>query len=157
MAKTIKVISVGKVHDPKLRDAISYYETCASSIFRIDWHFIAPSKTEANHRASAVASESKVIVRTLKEAEYVMLLDEHGKQFTSEQFSKELFGAMETFKDVAVIIGGAFGVDESVKARANCIVSFGSMVLPHQLMRLVLCEQIYRATTIQNGSSYHHA
>lgn len=155
MAKTIRIISVGKVHDPKFRDAIAYYETCLSSTYRLVWNIIPP-KTEAN-RANSVASESNNIIQTLKEAEYVYLLDETGKEPTSEQFSTSLQTAMATQKDVSFIIGGAFGVDETVKKRANEIISFGKMVMPHQLVRLVLCEQLFRAVSIANGSDYHHA
>ncbi|NDD84262.1 23S rRNA (pseudouridine(1915)-N(3))-methyltransferase RlmH [bacterium] len=76
---------------------------------------------------------------------------------SSEQFSKIVFDALASCNNIYFVIGGAHGVDERVRARANKIISFGSMVLPHQLMRLVLIEQLYRAATIASGGSYHHA
>lgn len=154
MARLIRIISVGKAHDALLAAKIAEYEKRLKAHTRIEWVYIPP-RTEAM-RSASIASESQSILQTLKDAEYAILLDETGKQYTSPQFSKELMDALSTNKDVSVIIGGAYGVDEHVKERANSTVSFGAMVLPHQLMRVVLAEQLYRAFMIKMGSDYHH-
>jgi len=79
-----------------------------------------------------------------------------GKTFSSEEFSKQLEEAsIKGYSTLTFIIGGSLGLAPSVKNRANLSVSFGRLTLPHQLMRLVLVEQIYRAFTIQQGSPYH--
>ena len=75
---------------------------------------------------------------------------------TSPKFSQTLTAALTTSKDVSIIISGAYGVSDALKARANMVLAFGRMVMPHQLMRLVLIEQLYRAVSIKNGNSYHH-
>jgi len=79
-----------------------------------------------------------------------------GRTFSSEEFSKQLEEApIKGFSTLTFIIGGSLGLSSAVKKRANLSVSFGRLTLPHQLMRLVLAEQIYRAFTIQQGSPYH--
>ena len=88
--------------------------------------------------------------------DYVIALAIEGKQFPSEQFAKELEqAALRGYSDITFIIGGSLGLSPKVKKRANQLMSFGLLTFPHQLMRLVLVEQIYRAFMIQQGSPYH--
>ena len=155
MARKINIISVGKAHDPLLVEAIAVYQKRLHPHFAIEW-CIVPPKQEATIKESA-ASESNTILRNLENAEYVLLCDERGKQLTSEEFSETIFNALATFRHVYIVIGGAHGVDQRVRDRAHVCVSFGKMVMPHQLMRLVVTEQLYRAATIASGSGYHHA
>ncbi|MEI7631743.1 MAG: 23S rRNA (pseudouridine(1915)-N(3))-methyltransferase RlmH [bacterium] len=154
MANKVRIIVVGKAHDKLFLAAISEYEKRINPYLKIQW-LIIPPKTEATI-VQTVTSESNYILANLKEAEYVFLLDEHGTQMTSTEFSASLTSALSVSKDVAFVIGGAYGVSETLKNRANKIVSFGKMVMPHQLMRLVLAEQLYRSISIQNGTGYHH-
>lgn len=154
MANKVRILAVGKAHDKMLSGAILEYEKRLLPVLKVKW-LITPPKTEATNLMT-VASESNTMLESLKEAEYVILLDETGMQMTSPEFSKMLTGAMASHKDVALIIGGAYGVSDTLKKRADIVVSFGRMVLPHQLMRLVLVEQLYRAMSIQNGRGYHH-
>jgi 23S rRNA (pseudouridine1915-N3)-methyltransferase len=154
MAQTLRIISVGKAHDTHLAAAIAEYRKRLSPYIKIVWELIAP-KPEAT-RFNGVASESQRIIKSLKEAEYVILLDETGKLYSSPEFSTTLYTALESHKYVCIIIGGAYGVDETVKKRANCTLSFGKMVFPHQLVRLMLIEQVYRAASIRIGNGYHH-
>ena len=153
MAHKVRIFTVGKAHDPKLRAAIEDYEVRLRPL-HIEWK-ILPPKTEAT-LGNTIASESYSIMQTLKQAEYVFLLDERGKQMSSEQFSEDFMHVLATHKDVCFIIGGAYGVSDQLRERANQVLAFGKMVMPHQLVRLVLIEQIYRATTIAAGSQYHH-
>jgi 23S rRNA (pseudouridine1915-N3)-methyltransferase len=155
MARKINIITVGKSHDAFLVDAIALYKKRLHAHFRVDWCLLPP-KQEATI-ADSIASESNTILRTLEKAEYVIVCDERGEAVSSEKFSKMVFDALASCNNIYFVIGGAHGVDEHVRARANKIISFGSMVLPHQLMRLVLIEQLYRAATIASGGSYHHA
>jgi 23S rRNA (pseudouridine1915-N3)-methyltransferase len=155
MARKISILVTGKSHDQNLRAAIEEYEKRLAPYLAVHWQ-ILPPKNEATSSQS-VASECKATLRSLKEAEYVILLDETGPALSSEQFSELVMGTLGTQKDVAIIIGGAYGVSDEVKKRANATVSFGKMVLPHQIMRLVLIEQLYRAVSIHNGNDYHHS
>ena len=154
MARKIHIISVGKVHDALLVDAIAIYQKRLHPHFKVEW-LLLPPKQETTITQN-VASESNSILRTLENAEYVFLCDEQGVMPTSEQFSQNVYAALASNKQVYFVIGGAHGVDQRVRTRANVVISFGKMVLPHQLMRLVLTEQLYRAATIASGSGYHH-
>ena len=153
MANKIRIITVGKAHDAKLREAIADYEQRLAPT-KVVWH-VLPPKTEASV-AETIASESYAIASTLKEAEYIVVLDERGETLTSEAFSAKIISALATHKDFSFVIGGAYGVNDAVRKRANLVVCFGKMVFPHQLMRLMLIEQLYRAASIANGSKYHH-
>ena len=81
-----------------------------------------------------------------------MLLDERGQQTTSPEFSR----ALSCRADATIVIGGAYGVNDELRQRANLMVSLSKMVFPHQLVRLILIEQIYRAQAIYNHHPYHH-
>lgn len=92
----------------------------------------------------------------ISDRDYVIALAIEGKQFPSEEFSKKLSDiTVSGYSDITFIIGGSLGLDPQVKKRANLLMSFGQLTLPHQLMKLVLIEQIYRAFMIQQGSPYH--
>lgn len=154
MANKIRIITTGKLHDKLFEAAILEYTKRLSPYVKIEWK-ILPPKTEATI-LQTIASESNATLACLKEAEKVILLDEHGTQFSSIEFSNLLLTSLATAKDVSLVIGGAYGVSDQLKARANTIISFGKMVLPHQLMRVVLIEQLYRSFMIAKGSDYHH-
>jgi 23S rRNA (pseudouridine1915-N3)-methyltransferase len=153
MANKVRIISVGKPHDAKFKVAIEDYQQRLRPL-KLEWK-ILPPKTEAT-LADTVASETHSILQTLKPAEYVFLLDERGATMTSELFSSTLATALATYKDVSFVIGGAYGVSDQLRDRANTVLAFGPMVMPHQLVRLVLTEQLYRAVSIAAGTKYHH-
>ncbi len=155
MARKIHIVSVGKAHDAHLVDAILLYQKRLHPHFKVEWLLLSP-KQEATIK-KGVTSESNSILRTLENAEYVFLCDELGAMPTSEKFSQLVYTALASYKHVYFVIGGAHGVDQRVQGRADFVLSFGKMVLPHQLMRLVLTEQLYRAATINAGTGYHHA
>ena len=91
---------------------------------------------------------------TYKTSDFVILLDERGKNFSSNEFSEIIQNHTNT--QVVIIIGGAYGVGEAVLTRANLTWSLSNLVFPHQLVRLILAEQLYRAQEIAKGSGYHH-
>lgn len=111
--------------------------------------------SEAENKA-ILDKEGQRILAKVGERDYVIALAIEGKQFPSEQFAKELEQAtLRGYSDITFIIGGSLGLSPTVKKRANQLMSFGLLTFPHQLMRLVLVEQIYRAFMIQQGSPYH--
>ena len=117
---------------------------------------------EANRQSSSrqfiKSSESKMVLGKLEPKDYLVLLDERGKEFTSEKFA----GMMNTLlvsgtKKAVFLIGGAYGVDDSVCQRANAVVALSKLTFSHQVARLIFAEQLYRAFTILNNEPYHHA
>ena len=91
-----------------------------------------------------------------KASDYVILLDERGENISSPELSQKLGGAFISGKQVTIIIGGAYGVSQEVREKANFVWSISNLVFPHELMRVLLAEQIYRAQEIYRGSKYHH-
>ena len=105
---------------------------------------------------AARADESARLLAKISDEDYVVLLDERGTNLDSPSLSSYLLSSLQRSQPVVMIIGGAYGVDESIQQRANLIWSLSKLVFPHQLVRLILAEQIYRAQEIAGGRPYHH-
>ncbi|OEH38057.1 23S rRNA (pseudouridine(1915)-N(3))-methyltransferase RlmH, partial [Streptococcus pneumoniae] len=115
-----------------------------------------PDKASESENQKILEIEGQRILSKIADRDFVIVLAIEGKTFFSEEFSKQLEEtSIKGFSTLTFIIGGSLGLSSSVKNRANLSVSFGRLTLPHQLMRLVLVEQIYRAFTIQQGFPYH--
>lgn len=156
----IKVVTVGKLKEKYLKDGIAEYTKRISRFAKLEMIELADEKTP--DRASELENqkiletEGARILSKVGERDFVVVLAIEGKTFSSEDFSKQLEQAsIKGYSTLSFIIGGSLGLAPIVKNRANLSVSFGRLTLPHQLMRLVLVEQIYRAFTIQQGSPYH--
>ncbi len=101
--------------------------------------------------------EGEVLMKQLKSDDVVLLLDENGEHFSSRGFAEMLQRRMNSgVKQLVLIIGGAFGFSDAMYARANGKISFSKMTYSHEMIRLLLLEQLYRAHTILKGESYHH-
>jgi 23S rRNA (pseudouridine1915-N3)-methyltransferase len=149
----IKILSVGKKHESWVSEGIERYEKRLRTPFSVEWVLLPHSSIEGNR---ARQEESERILSRLDRDDYVVLLDERGKTIDSPALSRLLKEQLDDSRTVVIVIGGAYGVDESVHRRANFIWSLSSLVFPHQLVRLVLTEQLYRAQEIYRGGSYHH-
>jgi 23S rRNA (pseudouridine1915-N3)-methyltransferase len=109
-----------------------------------------------DRRGGGMAAEGLLLARTLPDGAALCVLDERGKQLSSPEFAQVLAGWRDGGRhDAAFVIGGADGVDPGLRARAKLTLSFGRMVWPHLLVRVMLAEQLYRAATILAGSPYH--
>lgn len=149
----IKIISVGKKHDANLAGAIEGYSKRLKKPYDIEWVFLPHSPKEGRE---ARQNESEAILGRLDD-DFVMLLDERGVQLDSPRFSELLQNSLADRRKVTIVIGGAYGVNEALRERADVTLSLSEMVFPHQLVRLLLTEQIYRAEQIARGGPYHHA
>ena len=156
----IKIVTVGKLKEKYLKDGIAEYTKRISRFATVEIIELAdeknPDKASESENHKILEIEGNRILSKLGERDFVVVLAIEGKIFSSEEFSKQLEQAsIKGFSTLTFIIGGSLGLSPAVKYRANLSVSFGRLTLPHQLMRLVLVEQIYRAFTIQQGSPYH--
>lgn len=149
---TIKIIAIGKKHEKWVKDGIDRYETRLRKPWDITWQYLPHSSLAAE---AARAEESRRILEKVDRDDYLVLLDERGKMLNSPALAR-LLEAQLGFKKVVLVIGGAYGVDDSVRARANTVWSLSDLVFPHQLVRLIITEQIYRAGEIAAGRPYHH-
>ena len=156
----IKVVTVGKLKENYLKDGIAEYTKRISRFAKLEMIELAdektPDKASELENQKILETEGARILSKVGERDFVVVLAIEGKTFSSEDFSKQLEQAsIKGYSTLTFIIGGSLGLAPIVKNRANLSVSFGRLTLPHQLMRLVLVEQIYRAFTIQQGSPYH--
>jgi len=149
----IKILAVGKKHEAWVLDGIERYQKRLRAPFLVEWVLLPHSSLEGN---SARQEESERIVARLKDDDFVVLLDERGALLDSPSLSALLMGKLSASYTVVLIIGGAYGVDERIHNRANTVWSLSPLVFPHQLVRLLLVEQLYRAQQIELGSAYHH-
>lgn len=145
----ILFISIGKSHDAAIADGIAEFSARIERYAPLEWRLLANGKNEKE--------EADAILRVIDEKDYVVVLDERGKELSSPELAQVLEKRLnESSKRLVVVIGGAYGIHDSVKERANFTWSLSKLVFPHQIVRLVLAEQIYRAFTILKGEKYHH-
>jgi 23S rRNA (pseudouridine1915-N3)-methyltransferase len=150
--------SVGKAHEPYVKAGVEDFTSRISRYFKVEWNIISPPKNAAAlDEAELKKKEAEAILSQLGKDDYLVLLDERGKQMTSEGLANFIQArANESVKQVVILIGGAFGVDAAIQKRANYTWSLSQLVFPHQLVRLILAEQVYRVCTILKNEKYHH-
>lgn len=148
---TITIISVGAKPARELDALMQDYLKRLPKHIVVKWHFIRHGSGDPK---SSVTHESEAIMRILTaDKQKVILLDETGTTLSSPKLAKHLY---DTGNDYTFVIGGAYGVSDMLKQRADLVLSFGPMVFPHQLVRLMLTEQLYRTYAIYSGHPYHH-
>ena len=154
----LQFISVGKAHEPYVKDGVEIFTKRICYYYNADWQIIgAPKNSAALTETDLKKKEGEAILNLLQKDDYVVLLEERGKQMKSEELAKFIEQrANESTKKMVFLIGGAFGVSEDVLKRANYKWSLSNLVFPHQLVRLILTEQVYRACTIIKNEKYHH-
>jgi 23S rRNA (pseudouridine1915-N3)-methyltransferase len=151
--------AIGKAHEPFVKEGIEFFTKRIVNYYPIEWHIIPmPKNTGSLHEAELKKKEGELILQSLQKEDYLVLLDERGKQLSSEGFASFIqTRANESTKNLVFLIGGAYGVSDEVIKRANYKWSFSQLVFPHQLVRLILAEQIYRACSINRNEKYHHS
>lgn len=149
----LRIIAVGKKHEAWVSEGVERYQKRLRKPFMLEWVYLPHSSREG---LSARQDESERILLRLKDDDFVILLDEKGKIINSPALASLLESPLRSSRTVVVIIGGAYGVDQSVHDRADFVWSLSLLVFPHQLVRLLLAEQLYRAQEIAAGNPYHH-
>ncbi|HIS26538.1 MAG TPA: 23S rRNA (pseudouridine(1915)-N(3))-methyltransferase RlmH [Candidatus Pullilachnospira intestinigallinarum] len=156
----ITIVSVGKIKEKYLRDAIAEYRKRLGRYCRLELVEVADEKTP--DRASQTVEdqirqkEGERIAKYLREDAYVIALAIQGKMLSSEEFSEKIGNlGVSGCSHIIFVIGGSIGLDEKILCRADYQLSFSRMTFPHQLMRVILLEQIYRGYRILAGEPYH--
>lgn len=149
----IKILAVGKKHESWVVEGIGRYQTRLKKPYDLEWALL-PHSVLADDGARQ--EESERILDRLGDREFVILCDERGDEIDSPQLANLLDNTFTAGRSVTVIIGGAYGVDDRVHQRADFVWSLSPLVFPHQLVRLILTEQLYRAQQITAGHPYHH-
>ncbi len=145
----IIVVSPGKSKNFLSEEIVIEYTNRLVHYTSIDWKYI---------QSGDMKDEGEKIIKAIPDNSHIVLLDERGKTFNSIEFSNFIEKRLnESVKNLVFIIGGSYGVNEIVKEKVNTTISLSNLVFPHELVRGILAEQLYRAFTIIKGEKYHHA
>lgn len=149
----IKIICIGKVKESFYRDAIEEYIKRLSKYEEVK--IIELADYGLLDEKSMIKKESTEVENNLNNKDYNIVLDINGKELDSIEFANKINEVHNTYSNITFIIGGSSGLTEELKNKCNYKLSFSKMTFPHQLFRVVLLEQIYRAYKINNNESYH--
>lgn len=156
---TINIICVGKIRENFFKDAIDEYSKrlskyCKLNIVELPDEKI-PDKTNISIENEIKTKECNNIIKHIKKDSYIISLDLKGKSFSSEEFSKNIEDISMISSQITFIIGGSLGLTENILNISNQKICFSKMTFPHQLIRIFLLEQLFRAFKISNGETYH--
>ncbi|MDO5002660.1 MAG: 23S rRNA (pseudouridine(1915)-N(3))-methyltransferase RlmH [bacterium] len=149
----IKIICVGKIKEKYLKDAIDEYTKRISKYTKLN--LIEVKDYDYDDINKVLNSEKEQIEKYIDSKDYLITLEIEGKQISSEQLARKLDETLTINSNITFVIGGSYGIDKSIKDKANYHLSFSTLTFPHQLFRVLLLEQIYRSYKINNNESYH--
>src|SRR6478672_5126287 len=154
----IQIWAIGKAHDKELKSAIDDFTARCKNYFQVEWNIIpVPKNAGMMSEMDLKKKEGELIMQWIELSDFVIALDEKGEEFTSPALANFIQSkANASIKRMVFVIGGAFGLDERILRRANQSWSLSQLTFPHQLVRLILIEQLYRAFTILKNEKYHH-
>jgi len=150
--------AIGKNNEPYVKSGVEDFTKRISKYFPVEWNIIpTPKNAGMMSEMDLKKKEGEMILQWLTRDDYLVALDENGRQMGSEQLADFMIKLTNrSIKQVVFVIGGAFGLDEAVLKRADYTWSLSTLTFPHQLVRLILAEQVYRACTIIRNEKYHH-
>ena len=149
----IKIITVGSIKEKYLKEAIEEYKKRISRYTNIE--IIEVNDEGLVEKEKAIKLEGNKIEKHISNKDYLITLEIEGKQLTSEDFANKIDQILIENSNITFVIGGSYGLSEEIKTKSNLHLSFSKMTFPHQLFRVLLLEQIYRAYKINNNESYH--
>jgi 23S rRNA (pseudouridine1915-N3)-methyltransferase len=154
----LQLWAIGKSHEPYVKPGVDDFTKRVSNYFKTEWNIIpVPKNAGMLSEMDLKKKEGELILDWLEKDDYLVALDERGKSLSSEKLAAFIQArANESTKKLVFLIGGAFGLDEAVLKRANYQWSLSELTFPHQLVRLILAEQLYRACSILKNEKYHH-
>ncbi len=149
----IKIVTVGSIKEKYLKEAIQEYQKRISKYTNIE---IIELKDEGLvEEKKAIELESEKIEKHISNKDYLITLEIEGEEYTSLEFAEKIRKTLIDYSNITFVIGGSYGLSNNIKSKANMHLSFSKMTFPHQLFRVILLEQIYRAYKINNNESYH--
>jgi 23S rRNA (pseudouridine1915-N3)-methyltransferase len=154
----ISIWSIGKNNEPYIRSGVEEFTHRISKYYKVEWNIIpVPKNAGMLSEMDLKKKEGEIILEWLSKDDYLVTLDERGKQFDSKGLAGFIQKrANERIKNLVFLVGGAYGLDDAILEKANYKWSLSQLTFPHQLVRLILAEQLYRACTILKNEKYHH-
>jgi 23S rRNA (pseudouridine1915-N3)-methyltransferase len=150
--------AIGKPNEAYVKQGVEEFTKRVSHYHKIEWNIIpVPKNAGMMSEMDLKKKEADLILSLLKKEDYLVALDQRGKQFSSKELSNFISGrANGSTKNLVFLIGGAFGLDKPILERADQLWSLSKLTFPHQLVRLIMAEQLYRACSIAKNEKYHH-
>lgn len=149
----IKIICIGKIKERYMLDAIEDYKKRLCKYTKLE--IIEIDNYNSSNINEILIQEKNSILKYIKDRDYIITLEIEGKQISSMEFSEKIQDIFNYNSNITFIIGGSYGLHNEIKSRSNYKLSFSKMTFPHQLFRVILLEQIYRAFKIENNEAYH--
>lgn len=149
----IKIVCIGKIKERYTVDAIEDYKKRLSKYTKLE--IIELDNYNSQNIDEVLTQEKNSILKQVKDKDFVITLEIEGKQLSSVEFAEKIQETFNYNSNLTFIIGGSYGLHNEIKERSNYKLSFSKMTFPHQLFRVILLEQIYRAFKIQNNEAYH--
>lgn len=151
----VKLLVVGATKEKYFKQSEEEYLKRLRKYCKLHYVVVNSSKNSSN-KDECLAQEQDSILKNIAEGDYVLLLDEHGTQYSSRSFSKKLNELLVNQSNLVFVIGGAFGFSDAISVRSDGKWSLSSLTFPHHMVRTVFLEQLYRGFTILNGEKYHN-
>jgi 23S rRNA (pseudouridine1915-N3)-methyltransferase len=154
----ITLLAIGKTNTAEIRNIVDDYSKRINRYIKFEPVYIENNQQKFSDNEKQKTKEGELILKKLQSGDYLILLDERGKEFNSVQFAEQLNLLFnQSIKNICFVIGGAYGFSEEVYARSNAKISLSRMTFSHQIIRAIFTEQLYRAFTIINNEPYHHS
>ena len=154
----ITLLAIGKTNTAEIRNIVDDYSRRINRYIKFEAVYIENNQQKYSDNEKQKIKEGEHILKKLQSGDYLILLDERGKEFNSVQFAEQLNLLFnQSIKNICFVIGGAYGFSEEVYARSNTKISLSRMTFSHQIIRAIFTEQLYRAFTIINNEPYHHS
>jgi 23S rRNA (pseudouridine1915-N3)-methyltransferase len=154
----ITLLAIGKTNTAEIRNIVDDYSKRINRYVKFEAVYIENNQQKFSDNEKQKTKEGELILKKLQSGDYLILLDERGKEFNSVQFAEQLNLLFnQSIKNICFVIGGAYGFSEEVYARSNAKISLSRMTFSHQIIRAIFTEQLYRAFTIINNEPYHHS
>ena len=150
----IYLLAVGKLKDKSIKEKINYYLSRLGRGFEIKIIEVPDSKAKEPEKMKK--QEAEKLLEQIPQKAYLVVWDEKGELITSEEFARLIEKVINQGRELAFILGGAYGLGQAVKKRADKILALSKMTFPHELARLMVMEQLYRAFHILQKTGYHH-
>lgn len=153
----VTLLTVGKTDKGWIKDGLEIYRSRLSHYVNFEMKEIPELKNVSGLSKDQIkAKEGELVLKMLRPDDMVILLDEHGQESSSMEWSRKLEQLMQRGRNIVYVVGGAYGFSPEVYARKEGMVSLSRMTFSHQMIRVIFTEQLYRAFTIINGEPYHH-
>ncbi len=153
----IKIICLGKTKQKFIEEGIKEYQKRISKYTKLDWQILPDVKLTGSKTIEIVKDqEAEILEKSFPASSFIIVLDENGKEFSSEKIAKFIEDKLTFGKDLIFVIGGVYGLSKRILKRADLILSFSRFTFTHQMIRFLLVEQLYRSFTIIKNKKYHY-